>query len=124
MLCVFLSQRKEKFKLKLIRKNKGKQLNRSYFSINNFSCRSLAESSYINFLYKCRDIAIRIRKFTESIERILPKEISEEVNGNKTVTARINLFIGVRHFVMGIKQIANTLENILSGGDSGESKQL
>lgn len=69
-------------------------------------------------------MAIRIRKFTETIERILPKEISEEVNGNKTVTARINLFIGVRHFVMGVKQIASTMENVLSGGESGESKQL
>lgn len=49
------------------------------------------------------------------------------MNGNKTVTARIKLFVGVRHFVMGIKQIANTLENVLSGGEPGtgaESKQL
>ena len=69
-------------------------------------------------------MATRVRKFSETIERILPKEISEEVNGNKTVTARINLFIGIRHFIQGIKQIATTLENILSGGHPGESKQL
>lgn len=61
----------------------------------------------------------------ETIERILPKEITEEVNSNNKVTAKINLFIGVRHFVMGIKKIANTLENVLSGGQPGdESKQL
>lgn len=87
--------------------------------------RSLGDSSYVDFIYKCRDVAMRIRRFTESIEKILPKEISEEVNGNNnTVRARVNLFVGVRHLVMGIKQIVNTFVNILSGGEAGESKQL